>query len=122
MFVSSQKKPRQLILIRHARAFSVEENSGDDFGRGLSPSGQKAIQTIVRYLGLIGLRPEMLLTSDAVRAIQTAQPVIDRFQIPIHRAEHALYESYISGTHDDKLLYLNLLHSAPSEFSTLVGV
>ena len=115
-------KKKQLILVRHAHAISVKDNGGDDYSRPLSKSGEKVITIMVRYLGLIGIRPEMVLSSTAKRAVMTAQYFVDRFHIDSLQSIQALYDAYISWNSADHDLYVSLLRSVPDGMSTLLWV
>lgn len=115
-------KKKQLILVRHAHAISTIENSGDDQSRPLSKSGEKVIAIMVRYLWLIGIRPDMVLSSTAKRATMTAQYFIDRFHIDHFQSVQALYDAYVSWNSAEHDLYLSLLRSVPDGMNTLLGV
>lgn len=51
MFHSPRKK--QIILLRHARAFERDEWDGSDFDRPLTPEGEESNRIVANYLRLI---------------------------------------------------------------------
>jgi phosphohistidine phosphatase len=62
---------KSIYLIRHAKStWSVPNIS--DFERSISKKGKKDINTIGSYLALAGIKPELILSSCALRAQQTA--------------------------------------------------
>lgn len=62
--------PRQLWLLRHAKA--VSDHAGDDFNRPLTDSGREDAQRLADWMHLQALFPDTLLSSTATRAAQTA--------------------------------------------------
>ena len=61
-----------LLLIRHAAAVDRETWTGDDQLRPLSPAGAKAARAFFRTLREIVPAPDRVLTSPAIRAVETA--------------------------------------------------
>jgi len=66
---------RELWLLRHGKA----ERDGliPDFQRTLNKSGKQAVHRIGLWLNQQGLKPDLLLTSPARRAFDTASIIID---------------------------------------------
>ena len=62
---------KKLFLIRHAKS-SWKDGSLKDFERGLSKRGHKDIEMIGSYLRLKRVRPDLILSSAALRAQLTA--------------------------------------------------
>ncbi|MCA3554637.1 histidine phosphatase family protein [Aestuariivirga sp.] len=60
---------RQLLLLRHAKAVTGE--GMQDFDRPLAPRGERAAQTMGRYMAEHGLAPDLVLCSPARRTSQT---------------------------------------------------
>jgi phosphohistidine phosphatase len=60
-----------LTLIRHASA--VHDNSFNDFNRPLRPKGIDKIQQVAGILNEKGYIPDLVFSSPAVRALQTAE-------------------------------------------------
>ena len=63
--------PRLLILVRHAKS-SWDDPNQIDFLRPLAPRGREAAPRVGARLRALGVRPYLLLTSPATRALQTA--------------------------------------------------
>jgi phosphohistidine phosphatase len=61
---------RRLILIRHAKS-GWENGFADDHGRTLTNRGQTAAEAVGEWLTASGYIPDLILTSDATRALQT---------------------------------------------------
>jgi len=62
---------KEIYLIRHAKAEDFSEGLSD-FERSLKKRGLKDIQTIGSYLALQGISPDVILSSCAMRAQETA--------------------------------------------------
>lgn len=65
---------RRLILIRHAKS-GWDNMYADDHARTLTDRGQIAARAIGDWLGTRGYTPDLILTSDATRALQTTAMV-----------------------------------------------
>ena len=61
---------RTLLLLRHAKS-SWDHSALEDFDRPLAPRGEKAAPLVASYLKKMGLRPDLVLCSPALRARQT---------------------------------------------------
>jgi len=61
---------RTLLLLRHAKS-RWDDPVPDDFDRGLAPRGRSAAPRVARYLRKEGLKPDLVLCSAAVRAVET---------------------------------------------------
>ncbi len=73
---------KTLHIIRHAKA---EEGSSfiKDFDRALTESGKADAKLIGKELDQLHVKPSMILSSPAKRALQTAQIVIDELDLSI---------------------------------------
>jgi phosphohistidine phosphatase len=88
---------KTLYLIRHAKSgWSVPNTS--DFEREISKKGKKDIKTIGSYLSLIGVKPELILSSCALRAQQTTDLLAQK--IAFDGKKHYLKELYLTGLED----------------------
>jgi phosphohistidine phosphatase len=67
--------PLELYLLRHADAGDPMAWAGDDTERPLSKKGRRQAKRIARLLRDLGFRPDLVITSPLVRAVQTARPV-----------------------------------------------
>lgn len=62
---------KTLYVMRHAKS-AWGEPGLDDFERPLLEKGKKRTRLVIEYLRKKNIKPELLLTSPAVRALQTA--------------------------------------------------
>lgn len=72
---------KDLILIRHAKS-DWNDPSLDDYDRPLNSRGKKAAPLIGKALAKRGVLPEIVITSDAVRAFSTASLIIAEIGYP----------------------------------------
>ena len=66
-------KKKQIIFVRHAKAFEIDLWKGSDFDRPLIPAGEKSNEVVANYLRLIGLKPDRIVSSPAARTRTTAE-------------------------------------------------
>jgi phosphohistidine phosphatase len=96
---------KRLLILRHAKS-SWDDLSRDDWARPLSPRGERDAPRVGNLLRERSLIPELIITSDAVRALTTARAV----------AEAAGYDGAIVAEP-------SLYHAKPDEvLETLKGV
>ena len=88
---------KQLLVMRHAKS---DWNAGgtSDHERPLSRRGVASAKVMGTTLARLGLEPELVLTSTAVRAHTTATLAADagHWSAPIV-TDHRLYDSYVDG-------------------------
>ena len=65
----------RLHLLRHAHAGDAIDWEGDDDLRPLTQKGRKQAERLGRFLCEHGVRPDVIVTSPKVRALQTAEIV-----------------------------------------------
>jgi phosphohistidine phosphatase len=63
---------KKLYLIRHAKS-DWNDESENDFERGLNVRGEKAIDTMAEVLNKKAIKPDLILSSSATRAKLTTQ-------------------------------------------------
>lgn len=61
-----------LLLLRHADAL---DHASSDLARPLSEKGHRQAKKVAQHLAGSKLKPELILSSPAVRTLETAQPV-----------------------------------------------
>ena len=88
---------KKIILIRHAK--SAWDNPWlDDHDRPLAPRGLKDAPTMGKRLHARGIHPDLILSSTAVRALETAQIIARELDYPGEiKAEKKLYHASASG-------------------------
>jgi len=106
---------KQIILVRHAKA--VQWGYDDDFERELTERGKNDTAKVSVYLRESGIIPGMMITSPALRALQTATAFAAGLGFPEERIiqDPELYHGYTSGE------LLQLIHSFPDEIKS-VGI
>ncbi len=120
MAVSSTTRPRRLTLVRHGHA----EDKGPghrDFDRALDRRGRAEVAEMARRCLDLELMPDLLVTSAAARALQTAEaferllvwpsPPL-RVEPRLYLAEAATLLEFIRGT-DDGVSHLMLVAHNP---------
>ncbi len=90
---------KTLILIRHAHALAAyEARVSTDAERPLSDEGREKAAYTARSLAQRGLRPEVILTSPLLRAVQTADILAHTLQAPVSQ------ETVLNGLHDEQTI------------------
>jgi phosphohistidine phosphatase len=79
---------KTLFLLRHA---SAEAGEGPDRERPLAPEGRVEAQAMASYLATAAPRPDRILTSDALRALETAAAVSEALGIAPAETDAQLY-------------------------------
>ena len=105
---------RRLIIMRHAKS-SWNEEEPDDHERPLSNRGRRDAPRVAKELGRRGWIPELVLSSDAVRAKETWRRMADAFDEVETRLLPQLYLGGIDAVRD-------ALRDVPSTTSTVMVV
>src|SRR5262245_65743547 len=103
---------RALYLLRHAKS-SWDDPTLPDHERPLAPRGRRDAKRIARHLRTLGLKPELILCSPAVRTRETLellQPAVGDATVTF---DDALY-----GASSDRLLAR--LRSVPDEVESVM--
>jgi phosphohistidine phosphatase len=107
---------RWLILLRHAKA--ADPHGVPDRGRPLAGKGRRNAHAVEEWFASGGLRPDLALTSDAVRARQTWELIRPAWpgQVITTRVEPRLYGA-------DPLDLIDVAHRIPDDVrvALLVG-
>ncbi|MCC6207600.1 MAG: histidine phosphatase family protein [Gammaproteobacteria bacterium] len=72
---------RTLLILRHAKSDS-DGDVVDDFARPLSARGRRDAPRMGQWLRTHGLRPDLVLSSPALRARQTTEAVLEALDLP----------------------------------------
>ncbi|WP_179131155.1 CHAD domain-containing protein [Candidatus Entotheonella palauensis] len=94
---------KTLYIVRHAKAVS-RERPVPDIERPLSERGRRDAQAMADYTHAHGPIPEVLISSPALRAFETAQAFAQVYQYPVARIR--TYTSLYNGTEPHTLLHL----------------
>ena len=107
---------KELILVRHSNAES-ESFSNSDFDRKLSGKGIKRAKSQAIEMQSRGKVPDLIITSSAVRAIETADIFFEIFEnnCPIKEVAY-LYEDFTTSD------FFNLINSIDNSYSTVMLV
>jgi phosphohistidine phosphatase len=106
---------RTLLVLRHAK--SDWDVGGGDHERPLAKRGRKAAARVGRFIAIAGPRPDLVVTSTAIRARDTAARAARAggwTDVPVHATE-ALYETTVSGA-------LAVIRALPDEAETVLIV
>ncbi|PIE32429.1 hypothetical protein CSA56_15585 [candidate division KSB3 bacterium] len=77
---------KTLYIVRHAKAIS-RESGINDFKRSLSKQGQNDAKAMAKRLQKKGISPDLLLSSPADRALETAHLFAGQFEYPIQNIQ-----------------------------------
>src|SRR5690554_5633962 len=72
---------KTVILLRHAK--TERENPGGDHARELTERGRNDAEAAARSITDSGPLPDLVIASTAVRAMQTAEILIESFPSPV---------------------------------------
>lgn len=84
-----------LTLIRHSK--SDWDNDLSDFDRPLNERGMKDAPIVAEYISKKLPKPDLIISSPAVRAEQTAKIVADKFGYPAEKIQY-INELYLCST------------------------
>jgi phosphohistidine phosphatase len=71
----------ELSFLRHADAGDPEAWTRPDAERPLSSKGKRQTDRLARFLESTAFRPDAILTSPKVRAVQTARPLAEHLEV-----------------------------------------
>jgi phosphohistidine phosphatase len=83
----------RLHLLRHAHAGDAFEWIGDDDLRPLTGKGRKQAERLGRFMCEHGIRPDVIVSSPLVRAVQTAEIVAAELGMTV-RKDHRLASGF----------------------------
>ncbi|RZK48465.1 MAG: hypothetical protein EOO99_10030 [Pedobacter sp.] len=106
---------KQLILVRHAKAdWSMREFN--DLNRTLNASGYQEILDITARERVTSLRPQLIISSHAVRALSTAQAFLNTWQDQDPNPSHLLELKIEPAIYEASLQQLwQVIHALPTE-------
>jgi Polyphosphate kinase len=101
---------KKLILIRHSKTENLVAGQNDYF-RALKPRGESDALLIAEKLKEHGIGPDLIISSPAKRAVQTAQIFAQAFNYQKERVElqQFIYDGYTSGE------FVSFLNQQPDE-------
>jgi phosphohistidine phosphatase len=83
----------RLHLLRHAHAGDPVEWDGDDALRPLTQKGRRQSERLGRFMSQHGIRPDVIVSSPKVRALQTAEIVAAELDMTV-RIDAGLGETF----------------------------
>lgn len=89
---------RELILVRHAKS-SWRDPSLDDHSRPLNKRGKRDAPEMGDRLARLGYKPDLIISSTAVRALETARTIARKLGYPRERIleEEGIYHASVEG-------------------------
>jgi phosphohistidine phosphatase len=105
---------KRLYLVRHAKS-SWEEPGGSDMDRPLLEKGIKRTGKVIDYLNEKGVKIDLIISSPAERAIQTAILIAHGIGYPEDkiRIERKIYDGYY-----DRIL--DLIYALPNDLNSVM--
>lgn len=91
-----------IIVLRHAKAVARSDWAGKDAARPLTPRGKRQAHAIVGPLRAFGV--ERIVTSDAVRCVQTVRPLAKAAGLPISRTALITQDRWEEGRSDARTI------------------
>ena len=120
MFHNTRRK--QIILIRHAKALEASEFPGEDFERPLSEKGEASLKIIAKYLRLIGVKPDRVVSSPAVRTKRTAEILALEYKREKIEYIKDLYNGYATPRKDSNAIHLSVVQKTKKDAKVMVLV
>lgn len=109
---------KKLLLIRHAKA--VHDLSYMDFERPLKPSGIKDAKFMAERLIKHDVKPQILITSPALRTLATAEIFTEYLSLPKAREDKKIYDASrlsildVINSFDDQYDFIGLVGHNPA--------
>jgi len=107
---------KSLVIIRHAKAVDADSII-NDFERTLNDKGRKNAQSLGTLLLEKGLKLDFILTSSALRTLETAQIIAKLFKMDSKQLDKK-EEMYSCHIHD----LMTIVHGLNKDFSTVALV
>ena len=113
----------RILFLRHAAAVEADIFPGHDMQRPLTARGRKEAARMGDYLRALKLKPEVILTSPAVRAIETARYAFgrDRADIDSRLAPGATVTTFRRIIREYRSREVLLLVGHEPDFSSAIG-
>jgi phosphohistidine phosphatase len=105
---------KTLYLVRHAKS-SWDYPGLSDFNRPLMPTGLNKTRKIINYLKKKKISVDLIISSPAVRALETARMVANGLDYPEEniKTESAIYEGRVNE-------FLDVICETPDKFNSLM--
>ena len=104
---------KQIVFIRHGKA-SHEQSFAKDIERPLIEKGIERTKKISKYLSDNNIIPDLIISSNAIRAFETAKFIAHTFNY--NEKNIKVFDS-LYGCNTEE--YLNLIHSISNKINTL---
>ncbi|MEZ5338803.1 MAG: histidine phosphatase family protein [bacterium] len=85
---------KTLLVLRHGKAEPAESVEKSDFDRELTARGESNSLVMGDYISQKGLRPDLVISSQASRALKTARNVASRCGDPPLEENETMYGAY----------------------------
>ena len=115
-------KKKQIILVRHAKALELSEFSGMDFDRPLSDKLKSSLRIIAKYIRLIGIKPDRIISSPACRTKETALGISSEYPNMCIEYIDTLYNGGSIGKRDAESIHLSLIQKIKKDATVLMIV
>lgn len=107
---------KTIIIVRHAK--TIQHGYDQDYDRTLTDRGRDDAERTSREMVRLGVLPDLIISSPAVRTTQTTRIFADTFGYPTAnvRYEKKLYSGMMTNT------FLNMLHEIDNKYTTVMVV
>jgi len=100
---------KNLLLVRHAKS-SWKDSALSDFDRPLNKRGKRDAPFMGKLLKKNGIKPELVIASPALRALETAEIICREMDFP---KEKLIYNKKLYAAGDDEILaVINLVNDS----------
>ncbi|MGH8594068.1 MAG: SixA phosphatase family protein [Gammaproteobacteria bacterium] len=92
--MSEEKNPRELLILRHAKS-AWDTDAATDHDRPLTKRGRRDAKRVGNWLGEQKIMPDSILSSPALRAVQTTRTICKTLPIGAERVvwDERIYEA-----------------------------
>lgn len=115
-------KKKQIILVRHAHALEIDNFDGTDFDRPLSDKWREHALIMTRYLRLIGVKPDCVISSSSIRTRETAEIMCKQYNIADINFLDDLYVGFESKNRDSNQVHMKRIKQTSLDIDILMLV
>jgi phosphohistidine phosphatase len=108
--------------MRHAKAVEQVDWMGADFDRPLTSEGEESNKIMANYLRLIGVKPDMIIASPALRTKETAEIIAKKFHEKVVSYQRDIYNEDSVSSRDPIKVHLDIVKKAKKNTNILMIV
>lgn len=107
---------KKVYILRHAKS-SWADSSQSDFDRPLNERGENDAPFMGEKFSELGIKPDLVLSSPAKRAFNTAAIIAEKINYPFKKIEKQ-QNMYMAGAHK----FLKIINALPDKISSVMLV